>query len=49
MANERQRLMRVDPQMQANMAMRPGMMGGPGMPVPAEIAKKMGLRPGSQP
>lgn len=48
MASERQRLMRVDPQMQANMAMRPGMMG-PGMQVPPEFAKKMGLRPGSQP
>ncbi|THW68020.1 hypothetical protein D6D06_01460 [Aureobasidium pullulans] len=30
MANDRQRLMRVDPQMQANMAMRPGMVGPDG-------------------
>ncbi|CAD0021930.1 unnamed protein product, partial [Aureobasidium pullulans] len=43
-----QRLMRVDPQMQANMAMRPGMVG-PGMPVPPDMAKKLGLQPGRQP
>ncbi|KAI4731629.1 hypothetical protein E4T49_00380 [Aureobasidium sp. EXF-10728] len=48
MANERQRLMRVDPQMQANMAMRPGMVG-PSIPVPPEMAKKFGLQPGRQP
>ncbi|KAL2035284.1 hypothetical protein VTO58DRAFT_101201 [Aureobasidium pullulans] len=48
MANDRQRLMRVDPQMQANMAMRPGMVG-PGMPVPPDMAKKLGLQPGRQP
>lgn len=35
-------------QMQANMAMRPGMVG-PGMPVPPDMAKKLGLQPGRQP
>jgi hypothetical protein len=48
MASERQRLMRVDPQMQANMTMRPGMVG-PSIPVPPEMAKKFGLQPGRQP
>ena len=40
--------MRVDSQMQANMAMRPGMMPAT-MQMPPELAKKMGIQPGRQP
>ena len=47
MASERQRLMRVDPQMQANMAMRPGMMPN-AMQMQNDMAKKMAMQ-GRQP